>query len=182
MKLQLLAAVISFSLTACVSTQTGSSATSEETAPVIERIYAKAPVGLNNPDKITLEQIMADPDWMGRSPESWYWGDDNQTIFYQQKQEGTPLRDLFRKTMNTQGNGEQVKLAQLHVAADRFAVKNASGTHEAYGFEGNVFVKELASGKVRQITHTSANENSVMFLNCGASSQTRILIASARSR
>jgi len=167
MKLQLLAAVIGLSLSACVSTQSTSSTSPDAGAQVIERVYAKAPIGLSNPDKITLEQIMADPDWLGRAPESWYWGDDSQTVYYQRKQEGNPLRDLFRKELATEGNGEQVKLAQLHLASDRFAVKNQAGTHEAYSFKGNVFVKDLASGQVRQLTHTSASENSVMFLNDG---------------
>lgn len=169
MKIQLLAAVISISLTACVTTQTQTNSNDQSASTkVIERIAAKMPIGLHNPDKITLEQIMADPDWMGRAPESWYWGDNSQTVFYQQKQEGTPLRDLFSQPANTPDSATQVKLAELHTVSDRFAVRNKQGTHEVYSFEGNVFVKELSSGKVKQLTQTTAIENSAMFLNDGS--------------
>ncbi|MEW6984408.1 prolyl oligopeptidase family serine peptidase [Colwelliaceae bacterium 6471] len=168
MKLQILAAVISFSLSACVVTKNDTVSSPQMSRDVIEHISAKPPMGLNNSDEITLEQIMADPDWFGRSPESWYWGDDNKTVFYQQKQEGNPLRDLYRKNIDTQGNGEAVKLAEMHVVADRGAVVNKAGTHEAYSFEGNVFIKEIATKKIKQLTYTSANEKSVMFLNDGS--------------
>ncbi|WP_286232596.1 S9 family peptidase [Thalassotalea sediminis] len=117
--------------------------------------------------EITLEQIMSDPDWMGRSPESWYWGDDSQTIYYQQKREGSPLRDLYRKSLLEKGNGRKVSLAELHVANDKYAVKDKAGRREVYIFEGNVFVKTLATGKVKQLTYTSAVERSPMFLNNG---------------
>ena len=52
----------------------------------------------------------------------------------------------------------------MHVAADNYAVTNDDGTLEAYTFKGNVFVKNLATNKVMQLTHTSAIEQSVMFL------------------
>ncbi|MDG1751729.1 MAG: DPP IV N-terminal domain-containing protein, partial [Thalassotalea sp.] len=117
--------------------------------------------------EITLEQIMSDPDWMGRSPESWYWGDDSQTVLYKQKQLGNPLRDLVKKSLQSKGNGEKVKLANMHINADQNAQTNRAGTHEVYVFEGNVFLKEIASQKVQQLTYTSAIERSAMFLNNG---------------
>ena len=44
---------------------------------------------------LTLEQIMADPDWLGNQPEGAFWGPDNRTVYFQQKQQGSELRDLF---------------------------------------------------------------------------------------
>ncbi|WP_286272661.1 S9 family peptidase [Thalassotalea hakodatensis] len=117
--------------------------------------------------ELTLEKIMSDPDWMGRSPEGWYWGDDSNTIYYQQKREGNPIRDLFRKSLQQSGNGAKVNLAEYHQVKDRFAVKDQQGKREAYIFEGNVFVKTLATGKVTQLTYTSAVERSPMFLTNG---------------
>ncbi|WP_241242370.1 prolyl oligopeptidase family serine peptidase [Thalassotalea sp. G2M2-11] len=109
---------------------------------------------------------MADPDWMGRSPESWYWSDDSQAIFYKQKQLGTPLRDLFSQSISG-GEAKQVALADLHKVANRNAVENQAGTKQVYVYEGNVFVKTLASGEVKQLTYTSAVESAAMFLNNG---------------
>jgi dipeptidyl aminopeptidase/acylaminoacyl peptidase len=166
MKLQIIAAAISLSLVACASTEQKKTVLDNSViAPVI--VSAAQAVGSKSADEITLEQIMADPDWFGRAPESWYWGDDNQTVYYQQKRAGNPLRDLYQKNITTKGNGETVKLAQMHVAADSNSVENNAGTHEVYTFAGNVFVKEIASQQVQQLTHTSAVESSVMFLTNG---------------
>ncbi|MFT6691590.1 MAG: hypothetical protein ACJAXH_002120, partial [Colwellia sp.] len=176
MKIQLIAAAISFSLVACVSTEQKQVALDSQTmiasdvidTDVIAReVLAKPSVGATSATTITLEKIMANPDWFGRSPESWYWGDDSQTVFYQQKREGNPLRDLVQKKLSTQGNGELVRLAQMHVVADSNAVLNNTRTHEVYTFEGNVFVKALATQTVQQLTYTSAVESSAMFLTNG---------------
>ena len=34
---------------------------------------------------LSLEQIMADTDWLGNAPENSFWGADNRTVYYQQK-------------------------------------------------------------------------------------------------
>ena len=166
MKLQLIAAAISISLVACASTEQKKVAL-ENNVSAASEVAATPAVGVASSTTITLEKIMSNPDWMGRSPESWYWGDDSQTVFYKQKREGNPLRDLVQKNLSTQGNGDLVKLAQIHVVADSNAVLNSAGAHEAYAFEGNVFVKTLATQKVQQLTYTSAVESSVMFLTNG---------------
>lgn len=176
MKIQLLAAAISFSLAACASTQApqqSNNSVVEKNIEVAKVVSVATSAQVNEADvtisdtKITLEQIMADPDWFGRAPESWYWGDDSETVFYKQKREGNPIRDLYQKHINEQGNGKASALASLHVVADPYAVTNSAGTHEAYTFEGNVFVKTLANQKVQQLTYTSAVERSVMFLASG---------------
>ena len=44
----------------------------------------------------TLEQIMAHPDWLGRSPENPYWADDGSSIYYERKVEGSEERLLYQ--------------------------------------------------------------------------------------
>lgn len=169
MKIQLISAAIVLSLSACATTEKQANvpvATPENNVSNVAVLKAAANQHIDA-SKITLEQVMADPDWISRSPESWYWGDDNQTIFYKQKQLGNPLRDLYQLNTTDSGNGEKVKLAEMHKFADRYATLNKTKTKEVYTFQGNVFVKDLASGKVAQLTYTSATERSVMFLNNG---------------
>jgi len=168
MKLKIIVAAISFSLAACVSTIPQSTQV-QSINTHLAKVSASPAVSENSSDVITLEQIMADPDWMGRSPKAWYWGTDNRTAFYQQKREGNPLRDLYQINVAGihQGVSEKVKLAQMHVVADRNAVDNQDKTKEAYIFENNVFVKTLATGQVKQLTNTSAVKSAVMFLNNG---------------
>ncbi|WP_432280245.1 prolyl oligopeptidase family serine peptidase [Thalassotalea castellviae] len=196
MKIKILSAAISLSLLGCVTTTTGeqtaeavldnqtesvSTASKTTVTQAVSAVFhekePKSPVAnvvksqtvsqLRSNDAITLEQIMADPDWMGRSPEGMYWGDDSQTILYQQKQLGNPLRDLVKKTLQTEGNGKKVKLSNMHINADRNAQLNRARTHEVYVYQGNVFLKQLANQFVQQLTYTSAIERSAMFLSNG---------------
>lgn len=172
MKLTLIAAVLSVSLVACVSTEnstinnTNTSAESVTPTAILTPTVSADSVPHSN-QTITLEQIMADPDWFGRAPESWYWGDDSNTVFYKQKQLGNPLRDLFVQTLDSNKPAQQVILSQHHIVADKNAKRNANGSLEIYSFEGNVFVKDIVKKSVKQITHTSANESDAMFITNG---------------
>ncbi|MBU2924710.1 prolyl oligopeptidase family serine peptidase [Colwellia sp. 1_MG-2023] len=174
MKLNLIAAVLSISLVACASTEdtTKTSSTSlKSPATVLSPTSNSGDVTNNNEvitlKKITLEKIMSDPDWFGRAPESWYWGDDSNTIFYKQKQLGNPLRDLWVKNLGSGSQAQQVSLSELHKVADSNAKSNSDGSLEIYSFEGNVFVKNVATKSVKQITYTSANESDALFLTNG---------------
>ena len=174
MKIILLVAAVSFTLTACVTSNVTTSKiplipTTKSTSGVTHNAFdVNTPAVSENTTVITLEQIMADPDWFARSPESWYWGDDSDTVFYQQKREGNPLRDLYKLSLNTNTQKvEQVKLADMHLVADKNARLNRDGSLEAYSFNGNVFVKNLTTNHLLQLTHTSALATSVMFLTNG---------------
>jgi dipeptidyl aminopeptidase/acylaminoacyl peptidase len=116
--------------------------------------------------KYTMEQIMANPDWIQRGAEQWYWGDKSEAIYYRQKREGSVLRDLYRQDINGHG-AEKVDLDAMHWHADRGAARNNAGTMEAYAYEGNIFLKNVETGVVRQITYTTANERAPQFLNDG---------------
>ncbi|QOL24722.1 prolyl oligopeptidase family serine peptidase [Thalassotalea sp. LPB0316] len=172
MKKQLLSIAVALSLSACASTSAPNINTDTANVPVASVATTvetqPTPAYLANGDKvITLEKIMSDPDWMGRSAESWYWGDDSNTVFYQQKREGNPIRDLYQQSLSQQAGAQTVKLANMHIASDRFAQVNKAGTHEVYIFSGNVFVKALASQQVQQLTYTSVTERDAMFLTNG---------------
>lgn len=198
MKIQVIAVAVTVALLGCVSTTGEQSAESilnddsasatlptkandnpatharfahEETRQTVAQVVNTPPTLTNGDIKITLEQIMADPDWMGRSPENWYWGDDSQTIFYQQKRVGNSLRDLYSQSLigdNTKDSVvTKVDLKDLHQVSDRNAQVNSAHTQEVYVFEGNVFVKNLTNKQVTQLTYTSAIERAPMFLSSG---------------
>jgi len=173
MKIILLVAAVSFVLTACATSSVMTSKnvqipTTDIHSSNMHTLDVNRQAIAENTSVITLEQIMADPDWFARSPESWYWGDDSETIFYKQKREGNPLRDLYKLSLNTNTQKtEQIKLAEMHVVADKNAILSRDGNLETYSFKGNVFVKNLNTNHVLQITHTSALETSVIFLTNG---------------
>ena len=114
--------------------------------------------------KLSMEQIMADPDWLGRQPEQALWSADSQQVFYQRKQQGNELRDWFVRPLTAQGNGEQVALASQHQIGSASAVYNKDRSLQAYIFEGNLFVRRMASAELIQLTRDSAVQSDPLFL------------------
>src|ERR1044071_9508095 len=47
-------------------------------------------------DEITLEKIMADPDWIGNAPEDPFWSADGRAVYYERKRQGQERKDLWR--------------------------------------------------------------------------------------
>jgi dipeptidyl aminopeptidase/acylaminoacyl peptidase len=116
---------------------------------------------------LTLEQIMADPDWIGNPPENAYWADDGRSVYYERERDGTGSnpRDLYRLDFAT---GRTVKVEPAERGkADAPGVRSLDRKRKAYVREGDVFVKDLGTGAVRQLTRTSEAESRPLFLTGG---------------
>ena len=113
---------------------------------------------------LTLEQIMADPDWLGNQPEGAYWGPDNRTVYFQQKQQGSELRDLFVVDSND-GAIAQVAESDWSQVSRSAAVYSKAGDLHAWAYSGDIYLSD--GNTVRQVTRTTTAESSPMFMNDG---------------
>jgi dipeptidyl aminopeptidase/acylaminoacyl peptidase len=111
--------------------------------------------------ELTLERIMADPDWISRQPENPYWSDDGRFVYYQRKREGSELRDLYRVDA---ASGETVRVEDR----DRAAAGAPGGdwdstwTARVFAREGDLYLSR--DGSIRQLTRTAATEEDPLFL------------------
>ncbi|MGB0937389.1 MAG: prolyl oligopeptidase family serine peptidase [Colwellia sp.] len=186
MKINLIAVALGLSLVACTTTPQNESASSvnssNQTDKTVESAILQGSEKSLTLDKeqlsqsnkeIKLTKIMSDPDWFGRSPHSWYWGDSSNQFYYQQKQSGSRVNDLFTQSISGEANASKVALADLHKAADRRGVFNSAGDKKVYIFKGNLFLKTFHKSQdkgevsVKQLTFTSNAKNSEMFLSNG---------------
>ncbi len=111
--------------------------------------------------ELTVDSIMANPDWIGPAVESPYWSADGHFIYYRLKRDGSKIRDLYRVDPTT---GKSVRLEGRQLAkADGPPVFDRRHTRAAYLLHGDVFVRDLASGKRIQITRTAARESGLMW-------------------
>lgn len=117
---------------------------------------------------ITLEQIMADTDWMGNPPVNPYWSDDGRSVYYERERDGVGRnpRDLFRLDLAT-GKTVRVEPADRGKADARDGDWTADRKRKVYAREGDIFVKDLTAGAVRQITRTAEAESAPFFLADG---------------
>jgi dipeptidyl aminopeptidase/acylaminoacyl peptidase len=99
---------------------------------------------------LTLEKIMADPDWMGPAVREAYWAVDGKSAYYSLKRSGSPVSDMHRITLSD-GKDSIVEGASLG-NADGPAVFDKVGKHAAFIRNGDVFVRDAGGGKLQQIT------------------------------
>lgn len=111
---------------------------------------------------VTIEQAMAHPDWIGPPVAGAYWSIDGRSLYYFLKQNGNSIRDLHRIDLATGAD----------VIVDPQAMANADGadpvfdrtrTRAAFVRGGDVFMREVASGRLVQVTRTPQRESSPRF-------------------
>ncbi len=111
--------------------------------------------------KISLEQIMANPDWIGPPVEDAYWSVDGRDIYFKLKRKGSSIRDLYR-VLATGGTPAKLSDAQL-ADANGPAVFDRARDRAAYLLHGDVFVRDAATGATRQITRDAANKRGLQI-------------------
>lgn len=117
--------------------------------------------------KITLEKIMSDPDWIGRQPERPYWADNSSAVYFSQKREGSVVRDRFLIDLAANAKAQPVSLAELQHQDYANRVFNADKSQAAWISNGDVFVKALNSGQVKQYTQGVNGIRQLQFLANG---------------
>ena len=126
----------------------------------------------NVAEPLKLEQIMADPDWIGRAPENPRWSHDGATIFYQRKQKGSDVREWFQVDPN---NAKSTRIPLKDLSTVLPASGDFDGDHLRVVFtrDGDLFVRDLTRGSRRQLTKTSSMESGAVFLSGGQRIQFR---------
>ena len=112
--------------------------------------------------EVTLEQIMAHPDWLGRQPQNPYWADDGGSIYFERKVEGSEQRLLFQVGIDGTGLrelNEEEKGTADHPGGDF----SSDRKQKVYARNGDIFVRDVATGHVRQLTRTQARESEPHF-------------------
>jgi dipeptidyl aminopeptidase/acylaminoacyl peptidase len=112
---------------------------------------------------VTLDRIMADPDWLGNAPEEASWGDEGKTIYFRQKRQGSEIRDL-KQIAPTGGASSVVPAADLASADSSDGAFSQDGRKKVYVHAGDIFIKDVATGQVRQLTRTAERESDPQFM------------------
>lgn len=100
-------------------------------------------------EKLSMEQIMAHPDWMGIAPERPYFSSDGGSVYFQRKAVGSELRDVY--SVNSNG-GAPVKLSAAEVVVAETEQRFSHAGQTVWSRGGNLFL--LRDGKRQQLTRT----------------------------
>lgn len=115
-----------------------------------------------------LELIMSDPDWIGNPPTEPYWSDSADAVYYAQKRTGETFSDLFVVPASG-GDARAVERSDEAKSSNNTRTYNANRTMVAWLHHGDIMVKNLQSGEVRQLTRTAVEEERPMFMADGTS-------------
>ncbi|MFC4819782.1 S9 family peptidase [Dokdonella ginsengisoli] len=121
---------------------------------------------------VTLDQAMADPDWIGSPVQQPYWSVDGRSLYYRLKRNASPVRDLHRVDL-ADGRDTVVDPAAMANADGPDARFDRSRSRAAFVRNGDVFLRDVASGRLTQVTRTPQAEASPQFSADGRSVQYR---------
>ncbi|HJR72719.1 MAG TPA: prolyl oligopeptidase family serine peptidase [Luteimonas sp.] len=116
---------------------------------------------------LTLDRVMADPDWIGPPVEDAWWSWDGRQAQYQLKRDGSSIRDTYQQSLE---GGPATRIdgaarAQLD-ASD--PVYDPARARMAYVRNDDIFVRDLRSGALTQLTRTEARESRPQWSSDGA--------------
>src|SRR5690606_36306716 len=110
----------------------------------------------------TLEQAMAEPDWIGPPVEKAWWSWDGREAQLLLKREGSPVRDTWRQPV-AGGALQRVPDAERAALDAPDPAYDPQRRRMAFVRNGDVFVRDLASGRLVQLTRTAQAESQVRF-------------------
>ncbi len=134
--------------------------------PLLMFAALAADAAIAAPTPITIEQAMADPDWIGPPVESAWWSWNSQQVEYKLKRTGSPVRDTFRQPV-AGGIAQQVADDQRGTLDVANPVFDAARQRTAFVRNGDVFVRDLRSGALTQLTRGTEKAAAVGFARDG---------------
>lgn len=111
---------------------------------------------------LTVEKIMRDPKWIGVAPSNIYWSEDSKQVYFNWNPQRN-LGDSLYVISVTNRTPVAVPPATRKNLAAYAGEYNKSRTRKAYEKNGDLFILDIATGKVTQITNTIAREFNPTF-------------------
>ncbi|MFT4178352.1 MAG: S9 family peptidase [Thermomonas sp.] len=117
-------------------------------------------------EPITLTQAMADPDWIGPPVESMWWRWDGKAAHYTLKRAGATIRDTWQ--VGIDGGAPSKVDDAARAGLDAPALLDANGSRSAFVRNGDVFVRDMRSGALTQLTRGSDAASRLQWSSDGA--------------
>ncbi|KGE51675.1 S9 family peptidase [Xanthomonas axonopodis] len=115
---------------------------------------------------LTIEQAMADPDWIGPSVDQAWWQWDGKQVQYLLKRDGSPVRDTYRQST---GGGTAERVTDIARAGLDAANPSYDATRQRMLFarNGDIFLRDLRTGALTQLTRSNEIESRPQFASDG---------------
>ncbi|MGJ7903036.1 prolyl oligopeptidase family serine peptidase [Lysobacter sp. 1R34A] len=106
---------------------------------------------------LTLADTMANPDWIGPPVERAWWSWDGQRVQYQLKRDDSIIRDTWQVGV-AGGAAQRLDGAARNDLDGANPAYDAQRTRMAFVRNGDIFVRDLRSGALTQVTRSNDTE------------------------
>jgi hypothetical protein len=115
---------------------------------------------------LTVEKIMRDPKWIGVAPNHIFWSPDSKTVNFYWNPEAAISDSLYSITL-TDPTPRKLSMMERRNLPARFGCYNRAFTKMTYEKHGDIFLYDVPSGKLTQVTNTVAQEYGPYFSGDG---------------
>jgi len=111
---------------------------------------------------LTVEKIMRDPKWMGVAPSNVNWSDDSKQLYFSWNPENNAGDSLYTISV-TNRTPQKVSASVRRVMPAFSGTYNKSFTKKLFEKNGDLFLLDIPTGKITQITNTLDRESNASF-------------------
>lgn len=111
---------------------------------------------------LTIEKIMRDPKWIGVAPSDLNWSDDSKQLYFNWNPENNPGDSLYGISLTNRAP-QKIQPAARRALASFSGSYNRSFTKKVFERGGDLFLLDIPSGKISQITNTVDRESNASF-------------------
>jgi len=115
-------------------------------------------------ESLNLEMIMADPDWMGNSPQDPRWSIDGQSVYFSQKAQGHQHNNELKIDL-VSSKTTQLEKQDLLIAASAKATLNSAKKTGVFIYQDDVYLVDLGSQAIRAVTADKRKQSQANFVN-----------------
>ena len=120
-----------------------------------------------NASPLTIRQVMEGEDFVGHLPEDIRWSEDSRTVYFSWKRDSDSLRSTYKMAVAGDRTPAPLNLEEQKALPEQ-GDYNPGRSLMVYEKNGDLFLLELATGKVKQITNTVGQEQSPRFSGDGS--------------
>jgi dipeptidyl aminopeptidase/acylaminoacyl peptidase len=114
-------------------------------------------------EKLTVEKIMRDPNWMGTSPSNIQWSNDGKLIYFNWNPEKALADSIYYLTL---GSKTPIKASPAETQSFRSTgnnIYNIARTAYVFTKDGDIFYADIKSGKTKRILQSTDAETNPQF-------------------
>lgn len=111
---------------------------------------------------LTVEKIMRHPHWIGVAPSNPHWSEDGKQLFFNWNPDKNPGDSLYMITLANR-TPQKVSPAMRRSLPSANGSYNRAHNRKVYEKAGDVFMLDISTGKIVQVTNTNEREYNSTF-------------------